>query len=327
MRSLIRLVSIILALSLVFTLSSCDILSSFIASGQGDDKNSTGTGTDGSGNEKPDGGSDDNTNQKPDGGSDDNTNQKPDGGSDDNTEQKPDGDDKAGGSDSSGDAEECKHVYANNICINCGNAYVTGEDVNNCYHNWAEKYCMTCGARCDHLFNETTCEYCGYYSAGIDNPLTVCYMDTEVFVHYSASFFEILALHLYIEDVELSFINGSWFVETDEGRKEIYMYEDAATYGRYIKLTYVSDDEIMGGGGNESASFYYTVSIIDTPEYMPITIYSDEPLSGEQIIARAGVESPERFYIYVDISEYYELDNFKSMVFTYSCQIDFHLAG
>ncbi|MBQ7344285.1 MAG: hypothetical protein IJW53_05965 [Clostridia bacterium] len=348
-----KLVSLILVLTLVLALASCDILASFLPTGDqtsnGESQNSgnqNGNETDGAINEGNDNSQGEQPSDKDEG--DNTVTDKTDGenekdptqnegennesgegnndeeNTDDNNVNNPD--DNKG--DNSDDVTECSHVYANNVCISCSKQYIIGDNVNNCVHEWASIFCNTCGARCDHKFDTTTCEYCGYVSGGIDNPVTIHFEGSEIPVPYSATFFDVVTVYMAFDiDVEMSFINDEWAIEIDGERRTVGMYECPADYGRDVWLVYLGGDVYPGGDSGSNPAIVYIISVIDNPAYVPFTIESDTPLSGEEIIQRAGIENPERFYIYVNTSELYDLDNFRLMIFTESINIEFHLAG
>ena len=366
MKKTLKLLSLILALSLAFTLSSCEILESFLAADNTGTNESGGEAGDSTGNDSesgkptapsdkeesngstnddpkddndemlpggndnvPEGGSNDNV---PGGGSNDNV---PGGGSNDNVPGGGNDNVPSGGNDddsSDDDPTDCAHLYANNICIYCSKSYVSDENANNCTHNWSDKYCTTCGARCDHKFDTTTCEYCGYVSGGIDNPINIHFEGAEIPVPYSATFFDVVALYMTFDtDVEMSFINNEWAEDIDGERRTVGMYETPADYGRDVWLVYLGNsnpggDGYPGGDTGSNPAIVYIISVIDDPAYVPFTIESDTPLSGEDIIQRAGITNPECFYIYVNNSELYDLDSFRLMIFTETTNIDFHLA-
>lgn len=196
-------------------------------------------------------------------------------------------------------------------------------------HVWTDGVCDMCSKKCEHMFDGDTCEYCGYVSGGIDNPITIHFDGAEIPVPYSATFLEVVALYMVFDtDVEMSFINDEWAIEIDGERRTVGMYECPADYGRDVWLVYLGGDVYPGGGNSGSnPSIVYIISVIDDPAYVPFIIESDTPLSGEDIIQRAGIENPERFYIYVNSSEFYDLDSFKLMIFSEPTNIDFHLAG
>ena len=211
---------------------------------------------------------------------------------------------------------------------------VADEAPDMCYkHKWTDGVCNMCKKVCEHRFSGDTCEICGLVSGGIDNPITVHFNDAEIPVPYSATFFDVVALYMTIDtDVEMSFINNEWAVDIDGERMTVGAYECPRDYGRDVWLVYLGDSNPGGDGypdGGDSGSnplFVYVISIIDDPAYVPFTIESDVPLSGDDIIQRAGITNPECFYIYVNNSELYDLDSFRLMIFTETTNIDFHLA-
>ena len=356
MKPTLRLISVILVFVLAFTLASCDMLASFLPTGdqtgnednQNDSDNlgsENGNDTNGEFKEETDNNgnkpsdkdeSDDKVTDTPggEGDKDPSENEGQEGGNTPGDNEQGSGGDNVEGGDNNTDVnpdddKTCNHTYACNVCINCGKLYISTEDANNCVHEWADRYCAHCGARCDHKFDTTTCEYCGYVSGGIDNPITIHFDGEEIPVPYSATFLEVVALYMVFDtDVEMSFINDEWAIEIDGERRTVGMYECPADYGRDVWLVYLGRDVYPGGGDSGSnPAIVYIISVIDDPAYVPFIIESDAPLSGEDIIHRAGIENPERFYIYVNSSEFYDLDSFKLMIFSEPTNIDFHLAG
>lgn len=343
MKKTLKLLSLILVLSLAFTLSSCEILESFLVADNTGTNESGGEAGDSTGNDsesgKPTSPSDkeENNGSTNDDPKDDNDEALPDGGNDNLPGSGNDNVPGGGGNDndsSTDDPTDCTHLYANNICIYCSKSYVSDENANNCTHNWSYIYCTSCGARCDHKFDTTTCEYCGYVSAGIDNPINIHFEGALIPVPYSATFFDVVALYMTFDTgVEMSFINNEWAVDIDGERRTVGMYETPADFGRDVWLVYLGDSNPGGdgypGGGDSGSNplFVYVISIINDPAYVPFTIESDTPLSGEDIIQRAGITNPECFYIYVNTSELYDLDSFRLMIFGESVNIEFHLAG
>ena len=123
--------------------------------------------------------------------------------------------------------------------------YTTSESIPEMckYHDWNDGVCNKCKKQCLHVFNGDTCEICGYFSEGIDNPIYVIYDGKDYVVPYNCTLYDFITLYLCL-DFDKTYSGGSWALISDGA--ELFPHESNLLnlYGRYLTLKYYEKENV-----------------------------------------------------------------------------------